>query len=187
MLTASEAVPPEAKVPENRPYQPRGRAEELLYCKAPEVLLSGPAGTGKSRANLEKLHLCCQKYPGMRGLIVRKTRESCTESALVTFEEKVVPRNHPILQSGGQRKMRQAYQYPNGSTIVVGGMDKPSKTLSTEFDIIYVQEAIELTENDWEMLTRPLRNGVVPYQQIIADNNNRHAKLTGFIHHFLAP
>lgn len=165
------AAPPSALVPENRPFQPYGKAEEFLYCRAPEVLLSGPAGTGKSRACLEKLHICAQKYDGMRGLIVRKTRESLTESALVTFEEKVVPQNHYILRTGGQRKMRQSYLYSNGSSIVVGGMDKPSKTLSTEFDLIYVQEAIELTEHDWEMLTRPLRNGKMPYQQIIADTN----------------
>jgi PBSX family phage terminase large subunit len=155
---------------EQRPYQAFGATEQLLYCRDKEVVLSGPAGTGKSRGCLEKLHLCAQKYPGMRGLIVRKTRESLTESALVTFEEKVLPANSPIA-SGVQRRMRQAYQYPNGSTIVIGGMDKAQKVMSTEYDMIYVQEAIELTENDWEALTTRLRNAVMPYQQLIADTN----------------
>jgi PBSX family phage terminase large subunit len=67
--------------------------------------------------------------------------------------------------------MRQAYHYPNGSEIVVGGLDKPSKVMSTEYDGIYVQEAIELFENDWESLTTRLRNGVMPFQQLIADTN----------------
>ena len=44
--------------------------------------------------------------------------------------------------------MRQAYHYPNGSEVVVGGLDKPSKVMSTEYDLVYVQEAIELFEND---------------------------------------
>jgi phage terminase large subunit len=135
------------------------------------VLLSGPAGTGKSRACLEVLHFNAEMYPGFRGLICRKTRESITESALVTFEEKVVPLGHPILQEGGQRRTRQSYAYPNGSVIVVGGLDKPSRTLSTEYDQVFVQEAIELTENEWELLTRPLRNGVLPYQQLMGDTN----------------
>lgn len=161
---------PDEVIPARRLYRPYGSALDLLYCKAPEVVLSGPAGTGKSRACLEKIHLCAEKYAGMRGLIVRKTRESLTESALVTFEEKVVPLGHPIL-SGPQRRMRQAYHYPNGSEIVIGGMDKPSKIMSTEFDLVYVQEAIELTEEDWEAITTRLRNGVIPYQQIIADTN----------------
>jgi PBSX family phage terminase large subunit len=67
--------------------------------------------------------------------------------------------------------MRQAYHFPNGSEVVLGGLDKPSKVMSTEYDIIYVQEAIELHENDWESLTTRLRNNIVPFQQLIADTN----------------
>lgn len=151
-------------------YQPIGAARNLFLCKEPEVLLSGPAGTGKSRACLEKLHLCAMKYKGMRGLIVRKTRESVSESALVTFEDKVLTPNDPM-KEGLQRRMRQIYSYLNGSEIVVGGMDKPSKIMSTEFDMAYVQEATELNEDDWESITTRLRNNVIPYQQLIADCN----------------
>jgi PBSX family phage terminase large subunit len=164
------AVPAANLTPEQRAYQAYGAAETLLYNRRKEIILSGPAGTGKSRGCLEKLHICAQKYPRMRGLIVRKTRESLTEAALVTFEEKVLPANSPIA-SGAQRRMRQAYQYPNGSTIVVGGLDKAQKVMSTEYDMIYVQEAIELSENDWEALTTRLRNGIMPYQQLLADTN----------------
>jgi phage terminase large subunit len=53
-------------------------------------------------------------------------------------------------------------------------MDKATKVMSTEYDLIYVQEAIELTENDWESLTTRLRNGVVSFQQLIADTNPSH-------------
>src|ERR1700733_6167897 len=170
MSAASYPKPGEVTA-NNRPYHPVGKCLAMILDRSPEVLLAGPAGTGKTRAALEKLNLCARNYPGMRGLIVRKTRESLTESALVTFESQVLLPNHPALQTGGQRRVRQAYHYPNGSTIVLGGMDKPSKTLSTEYDVVYVQEAIELTENDWELLTRPLRHGKMPYQQIIADTN----------------
>lgn len=156
--------------PEQRPYEPFGAARQLWNDRRPEVVLSGPAGTGKSRACLEKLHAACTRWPGTRGLIVRKTRESLTESGLVTFEEKVLPAGSPIAR-GASRRMRQAYHYPNGSEIVVGGLDKPSKVMSTEYDIVYVQEAIELFENDWESLTTRLRNGVMPFQQLIADTN----------------
>jgi PBSX family phage terminase large subunit len=155
---------------ENRPFEPFGAARELWTNRSPEIVASGPAGTGKSRACLEKIHACCLRWPGCRWLIVRKTRESLTESALVTFEEKVLPENSPI-KEGSQRRMRQAYHYPNGSEIVLGGLDKPSKVMSTEYDGIYAQEAIELFENDWESLTTRLRNGVMPFQQMIADTN----------------
>ncbi|MFN3652631.1 MAG: phage terminase large subunit [Armatimonadota bacterium] len=157
--------------PENRPYQPFGTARTMWFSRDPELVLSGPAGTGKSRGILEKLHWLAERYPGMRGLILRKTRASLTESGLVTFEAKVVPEGHPILARSIQRRMRQAYRYPNGSELIVGGMDNPTKVMSTEYDIIYVQEAIELTEDDWESASTRLRNGVMPYQQLIADTN----------------
>jgi hypothetical protein len=147
--------------PAQRPYEPFGAARQLWTDRRPEVLLSGPAGTGKSRACLEKLHAACLRWPGARCLIVRKTRESLTETALVTFEEKVLPAGSPIA-AGRPAPHPAVLHYPNGSTIVVGGLDKPGKVMSTEYDLVYVQEAIELHENDWESLTTRLRNGVVP-------------------------
>lgn len=161
--------------PAMRPYQPFGGASEAMTARDPEVLLSGPAGTGKTIAALTKLYLCAHKYPGMRGLIVRKTRESLSEAALVTFEQKVVPEGHPVL-SGPQRRIRQVYEFPNGSEVVVGGLDKAQKVMSTEFDVIYVQEAIEVTEDDWESLTTRLRNNRMPYQQLVADTNPSHPR-----------
>lgn len=169
--STSTTSDPAALRPENRPYRPRGAAAAVLYDRSPQVLLSGPAGTGKSRAALEKLHLVAEKHAGARLLIVRKTRASCTESCLVTYEEKVLPSNHPALASGVQRRTRHGYDYPNGSSLVVGGMDNPAKVLSTEWDLVYVNEATELGEDDWENLASRLRNGVVPYQQLIADCN----------------
>lgn len=160
----------EVILPEQRPYQPFGGAEQLFYCKDKEVLLEGPAGTGKTRALLEKLHLCACKYSGCRILLLRKTRRSMTESVLVTYEEKVLPANDPI-KSGPQREQRHSYKYPNGSILVIDGMDNVDRIMSTEYDIIAVFESHELTENDWEKLTTRLRNGVIPYQQSIADTN----------------
>lgn len=156
--------------PAQRLYQPRGAALTLFYSKVPEVVLSGPAGTGKSRACLEKLHLCALKYPGMRGLIIRKTRESLSEAALVTYENKVL-HEYDSLHDGPRRNFRQVYHYPNKSEIVVGGLDKSGKIMSTEYDMIYVQEATELDLVDWLSLTTRLRNNVMPYQQSIADCN----------------
>lgn len=156
--------------PENRPFQPYGSAVAVWRSKRKEILMSGPAGTGKSRGVLEKVFALCLKYPGCRVLIVRKTRASLTESALVTWEEKVVPYAHPCLD-GPKRRFRQSYSFPNGSEVVIGGLDNPTKIMSTEWDAIYVQEAIEVDEDDWEKLTTRLRNGVVPYQQIVGDTN----------------
>lgn len=152
-------------------YEPHGGNREVFLRREAEVLLSGPAGTGKSRACLEKLHLCAAKYPGMRGLIVRKTLTSLTASALVTFREKVLHPLDGVTFFGGNKVEPAAFRYPNGSRIVVGGLDKASKIMSSEYDLIYVNEATELLEDDWERLTTRNRYGVMPYQQIIGDCN----------------
>lgn len=152
-------------------YKPQGTAVDTFESDDGEILISGAAGTGKSRACLEKLHRLCMEHPGTRALIVRKTRESLTESALYTFEQFVLETDSPLMNSGGQRNRRQKYIYPNGSEIVIGGLDKPTKIMSTEFDIIFVQEAIELTQTDWESLTTRLRAGNLPFHQIIGDTN----------------
>ena len=157
--------------PVRGPYYLCGAARELFACQAPEVLVSGPAGTGKSLACLLKIHLLASEVAGLRAMLLRKTRESMTESVLVTFEERVLPPGHPVLATGGQRRMRQSYRYPNGSVVVVAGLDKPGKIMSTEFDAVYAQEAVELTEDAWEAVTTRLRNGKLPYQQLMADTN----------------
>jgi hypothetical protein len=53
----------------------------------------------------------------------------------------------------------------------VGGMDNADRIMSTEFDVIYVAEATELREDEWEKLATRLRHNVVPYQQLLADCN----------------
>lgn len=156
--------------PEQRPYSARGAARTLFGDRSPEVLLSGPAGTGKSRAALEKIYAAAAKYAGCRILILRKTRASLTESALVTWEQDVVPAGHPCLR-GPAREQRHVYRMGRGAEVVVGGLDKDSKVMSSQYDMIYVQEATELDVGEWEVLTTRLRNGRMPYAQLLADCN----------------
>ena len=152
--------------PEESPYQAFGSARELFRCRSREVLLSGPAGTGKSRACLEKLNLIAMQRP-IRGAIVRKTRKSLTQSAMATFENKVLPQPNNVAWHDGT----QEYRYPSGARIMVAGLDDSEKIGSTEFDVVYVQEATELEEDDWGMLLRGLRNNKLSYQQLLADCN----------------
>ncbi len=155
-------------------YVAKGAALELFRRKDSEIMLSGPAGTGKSRACLEKLHALAMANPGMRGLIVRKTQVSMTNTALVTFKKDVIPealRAKSVEWYGGSKSEAACYRYANGSAINVGGMDKATKIMSSEYDAVYVQEAIELTEDDWDAITTRLRNGVISFQQVFGDTN----------------
>ncbi len=157
-----------------RRYQPRGAARDVFYRREGEVLIAGPAGTGKSRSCLEKVHAMCLKNPYLRALMVRKTHVSLTQSALVTYREHVASESIAVGDVkffGGAADRPPAYLYRNGSTIALGGMDKPDKVMSTEYDIVYVQEATELTIEDWEKLSSRLRNNRISFQQILADCN----------------
>jgi len=159
-------------------YSPRGAARELMACKDGEVLLSGPAGTGKSRACLEKLHLAALKHPGMTGLIVRQVRDTLASTALRTWDRFVAKEQllaGSIIYRGSSGREPARYEFGNGSQIWIAGMDKPSKIMSTEFDMIYVQEATELTSDGWQALTTRLgRTDAMPYNQLIADCNPSH-------------
>jgi PBSX family phage terminase large subunit len=154
-------------------YTPRGACAQLWSERVSEVLVSGPAGTGKSRACLEKLLLMAVLNPRMRGLIVRKTLASLGSTALVTWREKVICdlSATDCYYFGGSSQEAPQYRFSNGSVIVIGGMDKATKIMSSEYDVIYVQEATELSVNDWEALTTRLRNGRISFQQLIADCN----------------
>lgn len=154
-----------AKIEES--YTAYGRTSELFTSTEEEMMLTGPAGTGKSRGILEYLNYQAMTHANARILMVRKTRRSLTESGMVTLERKVL---HPA-QDVHFKSSVQQYQYPNGSIIAVGGLDKPEKILSSEWDIIYPQEATELGVDDWEMCSLRLRNGVLPAQQMVGDCN----------------
>lgn len=171
MSASSESLPlPPAEI-EYIDYAPKGAALALLDCTEPEILLEGPAGTGKTRAILEKINLCCETWPKTRALVCRDTRTSLTESVLVTMERDILWTGHPAMSGDASRSNRHSYDYPNKSTIVCGGLDHPERLYSTEWDLVYVAEATEITEDSWEKFARAMRNHAMPYQQQIADCN----------------
>lgn len=148
----------------------RGAMRDIRDARYPEVIISGPAGTGKSLGILDWINWLCWTYPRIRVLIVRKVRADLANSGLVTFERHVLGEDNPICNTI-QRKDRRNYLYPNGSEIVVGGLDRETSVMSQEYDIIYVQEAIELTESEWESLSTRKRNYAMPFQMLIGDTN----------------
>ena len=92
-------------------------------------------------------------YPHSRGLILRKVRSSLAQSTLQTFEDEVLQPGYYLIADGPTREGRRSYRYRNGSEIVVAGLDKPSKILSSEYDICLIDQAEEIEkEEDIELL-----------------------------------
>ena len=156
-----------------------------MFCRDSEVLLEGPAGTGKTRGLLEYIWWCCTTFPGIRVLMIRKTRASLTESVLVTWEQKVLhtEESRQCITGTAQAENRRSYTFPQTSNVVggktysgeshcvLGGIDKATRIMSTEYDIIAVFEGNELLESDLEMLLSRNRNWKMPWQQTIVDTN----------------
>lgn len=152
----------------------RGAALEALNSRVSEQLLAGAAGTGKSYGLLWKAHLLCMLNPGARGLMVRKTHRSLAATGLVTFREHVATEaiaGGVCRWYGGSGEKPAQYIYDNGAVLLVGGMDNPEKIMSLEIDFCYVQEATELTPEDWEKISTRLRNGKISAQMLFADCN----------------
>lgn len=141
-----------------------------------ELLLEGPAGSGKTRPILELFHLLATQKPGFRGLICRKVGATLATTCLVTFRRWVLKPQDGVVYFGGSKAEPSAFRYPNGSEIVVGGLDvgadgTQSKVLSSEYDAIYLNEAIEASLEDWETLTTRLRPFVLKHPRLIGDCN----------------
>lgn len=154
----------------------RGGNQLAYDARDPEILVEGPAGTGKTRTILELFNNLCHTFDGTKALVLRKHKVQLATTCIATYREKVLTPEDNVTFFGGNDERPPAYEYANGSAIVLGGMDDPGKTLSSEYDIIFVNEATELTLEDWETLKRPLRHGVLRYQRLIGDCNPSHDK-----------
>lgn len=148
-----------------------GGVKEFVNYRGPEAIIHGPAETGKTIGALYKLHICASEYPNASIVICRKTLASTYSTVLVTFQKKVLGGISSPKAYGGEKP--EWFDYPNGSRIWMTGLDKSGKVLSSEHDIIYVNQAEELTLGDWETLTTRTtgRAGNMPYSQTIGDCN----------------
>lgn len=151
-------------------FAPRGAVKELWKSRDFETIVAGPAETGKTWGCLQYADALLWKYPGAQGVMARKTYASLVTSAVRTYRRIIGPES-PIKAYGGEKP--EWFQYPNGSRLWVAGLDNPGKSLSTERDFIYINQAEEVALNDWQILTTRCtgRGATMPYTRIFADCN----------------
>ena len=92
----------------------------------------------------------------------------------MTYSQKVLLGNPDAwgIKPYGAKKP-EWFDYPNGARIWLVGLDKPGKVLSSERDIIYVNQVEELKLDAWEIMTTRTtgRGSVIPFTQLIGDAN----------------
>jgi hypothetical protein len=134
--------------------------------------------TGKTYAILSLIHVIASENPGLRILFMRATRVSLTESVLVTYEQEILPRDGmERIADGAKRGNRHSYRYPNGTEIVLAGLDRnATKILSTAWDIVFANECVEIQQEAWETIaSRMGRPGRDPrFGWLIGDTNPSH-------------
>ena len=145
-----------------------------------EVILEGPADTGKTIASLTKIHNAAWQNDNAQIAMVRKTFKSMAGTVVQTFHNNILPyppgdSRCPIQAYGGEKRPER-YIYPNGSVIWLGGMDNPDKVLSAERDIVYVNQCEELSLPDWEILMSRCtgRSGNLDDPMMLGDMNPAH-------------
>lgn len=155
-----------------------GNNRAFYHSHEPECLIAGPADTGKTLTALAKIFALAWLHSNASLVIARKRLTDCFGSVIVTLEKQIMtdclaPLG-PVTKYGGEKP--QFYDFPNGSRIWVAGLDKPGKILSAQHDVIYVNQAEEISLIDWEtLITRTTgRAGHAQYSQTIGDCNPAH-------------
>ena len=158
-------------------YEPRGGALELMRARDETVLVSGPAGTGKSVAALMKIHTTSLLVPGLVTLLLRQTAASLGASTLRTYEQFVAAQelaSGHVSWFGGSGSKPAAYRYSNGSLIIPGGMDRPGKFLSMDVDRVLIDESNQVSVTGVEVVATRLRGKSPTYKQMVLLTNPDH-------------
>ncbi len=155
------AAPPVAK------FRAKGAIVRLLASADLEVLIDGPANTGKSVGVASILASECETWPMLRCLVVRLTRKSLSESFIQSFENIVMPHGHPVISRRINANNRNSYDWENGSRIVLGSMENAEAFFSTEWDYVVYEELIQGTLDQWLKFHRAMRNRRRPHPDVV--------------------
>jgi PBSX family phage terminase large subunit len=142
--------------------------------KTKVILLTGSKGGGKSRVAAEKVHAYCLKYPGSTGLVVRKVRETMTNSTILFMQTQVISSDPRIRYNGSAHR----FEYKNDSIIAFGGMKDEEQAEAVRsigqtggLDIIWMEEANAFERKDFNELIGCLRAHAAPWQHLILTTN----------------
>ena len=142
---------------------------KLYKDKKRYIVLMGGGGSGKSIFAGQKILYRCVNEPGHRCLVVRKIartlKESCFRQLLSQIEEYYPDVPH--------RANKTDFSISVGeSEIIMRGIDDEEKIKSIyNIDMIWIEEATELTEDDFNQLEIRSRGKTRYYKQIILSFN----------------
>src|SRR5258706_2828800 len=130
-------------------------------------------GAGRSRVLTQKAWKVARRYPGVTVALFRKAQNSIAHTTERTFERDVLDRRYLAKRN----KTEHFWELTNSSRIYFLGLDPdpitgvPSKVGSMDLGWAGVDEAVELTQENWIMLLGRLRDPPSPWHQLAAATN----------------
>lgn len=142
----------------------------LFECDSRYLVLKGGGGSGKSIFAGRKVLERCISEPGHRFLVCRKVARTLRESCFAQLRGQIAEHYPDCGAAVNRGDLRIAF--PNGSEILFAGLDDVEK-LKSIYDItgIWIEEASELLEADFNQLDIRLRTQCPYYLQIILTFN----------------
>ena len=150
-----------------------------------EMMIGGPAGTGKTHIGVMYAHKLACHHPGSVGVFIRKVKESIKRTIVPTYNEVLgydpMERRDEnfVLGFGGIHP--QEYHYRNDSIIYNIGMADPKQLDSLQVDWMFINQAEELEEEEWQIITARTRGRRMPFRVVFGDCNPVEPE------HFLCP
>lgn len=146
----------------NKAYEP------ALLWQGRYLDLYGGAGSGKSVFAAQKVAIRAMSTQGHRFLVARKIARTIRASCFALIREQVAMMGIPVEIN----KTEMTITFPNGSEIMHTGLDDVEKLKSIHgVTGIWIEEATELTIDDYTQLNIRMRGETPDYKQIIATYN----------------
>jgi phage terminase large subunit len=128
----------------------------------------GSAGSGKSYSICQKIIIRCCKEP-IRVLVCRRYATTLRNSCFALFKE-VLEKWH-LTKYVKIRETDMSITFPNGSQIIMVGLDTEEKLLSlTNISTVWVEEAYEVEKEKVEQLNLRMRGQALNQQIILSWN-----------------
>lgn len=134
------------------------------------LVLKGGGGSGKSIFAGRKVLERCVSQGGHRLLVCRKVARTIRESCFMQLRSQIAQYYPGMGIKPNLTEM--SITFPNGSKILTSGLDDVEKLKSIyEINSVWIEEATELSEADFDQLDIRMRGAPVDYAQMILSFN----------------
>lgn len=147
--------------------------------RSPVILCSGSAGGGKSKFAAEKTHAYMKRFPGSTGLMLRKVKDSMTNSTVLFFKFNVI--GAELGKSVWHVESKNRFEYANGSILSYGGMWNEEQREAIRsigqdggLGICWMEEATRFIQDDYNELIPRMRETKGDFRQMILTTNPSH-------------